>query len=157
ERARLVQRRLERAETVAPVDERDRMRGRVLQAERPVERRVTPADDHAARAAEDIFLADEVVEAAPLPLVDADGDELAGLEGPVAGRDDEGAREIGAALVGRDREQLLAVLVDPLERLDLLTQVHVRAVLEALLGTAVDELLRQDLRVAGDVVDVLLG
>jgi hypothetical protein len=35
--------------------------------------------------------------------------------------------------------------------------MHVRAVLETLLGAAVDELLGEDLRVAGDVVDVLLG
>ena len=34
--------------------------------------------------------------------------------------------------------------------------MHLRAVLQTLLGAAVDELLGEDLRVAGDVVDVLL-
>src|SRR5262249_31274266 len=113
-------------------------------------------DDDAARAAEDLLLAHEVVEPAALPLVDAVDDELARLERAVASGDDERAGEVRAALVGRDRQQLLAVLVDPLERLHLLAEVDVGAVLEALLGAAVDEVLGQDLRVAGDVVDVLL-
>jgi hypothetical protein len=156
ELACLVHRGLERAEPVTAVDESDRMRGGVLQAERPVERRVAAADDDAARIAEDLLLAHEVVEASALPLVDPVDDELARLERSVSGGDDQRAREVRAALVGRDREQLLAVLVDPLERLHLLAQVHLRAVLEALLGAAVDELLGQDLRIAGDVVDVLL-
>src|SRR5207302_4659863 len=34
---------------------------------------------------------------------------------------------------------------------------HLRAVLEALLGTELDELLPEDLRMPGNVVDVLLG
>ncbi len=62
------------------------------------------------------------------------------------------------ASLGRPhREQLLAVLVDPLERLHLFSEEDIGPVLEALLGTEVDERLAEDLRMPGDVVDVLLG
>ena len=46
---------------------------------------------------------------------------------------------------------------DLLERPHLLAEPHVGAVLEPLLGAEVDERLPLDPRVAGDVVDVLLG
>jgi len=82
--------------------------------------------------------------------------ELARLEGPVAGGDDQRPAEEGAALVRRDREQLLAVLAQALERLDFLAQSHVGAVLEPLLGAEIDQRLTLDLRIAGDVEDVLL-
>ena len=42
-------------------------------------------------------------------------------------------------------------------RLHLLAQAHLGAVLEALLGAELDEPRAEDLRMAGDVVDVLLG
>jgi hypothetical protein len=70
--------------------------------------------------------------------------------------DDHRAREVRAALLCRQRVDLLAVLAEPLERLRLLAEDHLRAVLEALLHAEVDELLAEDLRVSGDVVDVLL-
>src|SRR5207245_1807475 len=44
-----------------------------------------------------------------------------------------------------------------LEGLRLLAEDDLRAVLKALLGAHVDELLSQDLRVPGDIEDVLLG
>ena len=44
-----------------------------------------------------------------------------------------------------------------LERLHFLAEVNLRAVLQALLGAELDELRAEDLRVTGDVVDVLLG
>ena len=80
------------------------MLGRVLEAERPVERAVAAAHDHARPVAEDILLADEVVEALSLPDIDVVDPELARLEGPVAGGDDQRPAEEGTALVGRDRE-----------------------------------------------------
>src|SRR4051794_15525770 len=132
------------------------MLGRVLEAERPVERAVAAADDHARAVTEDVLFPDEVVEALALPHIDVVDPELARLEGPVAGGDDERPAQEGAALVGRDREQLLAVLAPTLERLHLLAKPDLRAVLEALLGPEIDELLPLDLRVPGDVVDVLL-
>ena len=52
---------------------------------------------------------------------------------------------------------LLAVGADPLEVLDLLVEEDLGSELEALLDAEVDERLALDLRVAGDVVDVLLG
>ena len=56
-----------------------------------------------------------------------------------------------------DRPQLLAVGLDPLERLDGLAEQRLGAVLQALLDHAVDVLLAVDLREARDVEDVLLG
>src|SRR6266480_1545885 len=152
----LVHRGLERSEVVAPVDERDRVPGRVLEAERPVERAVAAAYDHTRSVAENILLAHEVVEALALPDIDVVDPELARLESPVAGGDDQRPAEEGAALVRRDRQQLLAVLAQALERLHFLAQPHIGAVLEPLLGAEVDERLPLDLRVAGDVEDVLL-
>src|SRR5262249_14551740 len=156
ERTRLVDRRLERAEVVAPVHEPDRMLGRVLQPERPVERRVAAADDHAGAVAEDLLLAHEVVHAAALPVLDPLDPELARLERAVARGDDQRTGQVRAALVGADREQLLAVLAQALERLHLLAEVDVRLILQPLLGAELDELRALDLRMAGDVVHVLL-
>ena len=73
------------------------------------------------------------------------------------GGDDERAAEVGRVAARRDGKELLAVLRDPLEGLHLLAEVHVSAPLEALLGAELDEVAAQDLRVAGDVEDVLLG
>src|SRR5215213_11118597 len=115
-----------------------------------------PHDD-AAPVAEDLLLAHEVVETSPLPLVDAVDAELPRLEGAVAGGDDQRAREIGAALVGADGEDLLPVVIDTVERLHLFPQPDLGAVLEALLRAEVDERLSENLRVTRDVVDVLLG
>ena len=156
ERARLVHRRLERPEVVAAVDERDRRLRRVLQPERPVQRRVAAADDHARAVAEDVLFAHEVMDALVLPRLDPLDPELAWLEGAVAGGDDQRAGEVGAALVGADREELLAVLAHAFQRLHLLAEQHLGAVLEPLLGAELDQLRAEDLRVAGDVVDVLL-
>src|SRR5207302_9173153 len=157
ELAGLVHRRLERAEAVAAVDERDRVAGRVLQAERPVERRVAAADDHALLADEDALLTHDVVEPLALPFVDALDAELARLERAVARGDDERAAAEHVPLVGADREQLLAALLARFERAHLLAEPEVGIELEPLLGAEVDEGLALDLRVAGDVVDVLLG
>ncbi len=74
----------------------------------------------------------------------------------MAGGDDHRAREVGVALIGRERQQLFAVLAHALERLRLLAETDVGAVLEPLLGAHVDELLAEDLGKARDVVDVLL-
>src|SRR6185437_16002575 len=154
---RLADRGLERAEVVAPVDERDRRLGRVLQPQRPVERRVAAAHDHAGAVAEDVLLAHEVVDALALPEIDPLDPELPRLEGAVAGGDDQRARQVRATLFGADREQLLAVLAQALERPHLLAEPDVGAVLEPLLRAELDERRPLDLRVAGDVVDVLLG
>ena len=156
ERARLLHGGLERTEPLAPVDERDRQTRRVLEAERPVERGVASADDHAGLVAEDLLPSDEVVEPAALPVVDVIDLELAGLERAVTRRDDQHAGRERLALVGGEDQLLLAVDPDPLEILHLLVQEDLGAELEALLDTEVDEGLALDLRVAGDVVDVLL-
>ena len=156
ELARLVQGGLQRPEPVAAMDERDRKVGRVLEAERPVERGVAAADDHAALARELRLLLDHVVEAPSKPRVDVVDAEPARLEGPVARRDDHRAGEVGVPRVRRQCEHVFAVLADPLERLRLLAEPHVGAVLKALLRAHVDELLAEDLREPGHVVDVLL-
>src|SRR5207245_638614 len=117
-----VHRGLEGPELVPPVDERDRRAGGVLQAQRPVESGIAAADDHAGLVAEDVLLAHEVVQALALPRVDPLDAELPGLEGAVTGGDDERARQIRATLVRRQREDLLAVLVDALEGLRLLPE-----------------------------------
>src|SRR5919201_1164704 len=78
------------------------------------------------------------------------------LERSVAGRDDQRAAQVRPPLVRRDREQLLAVLAQTLERLTLLAEQDLRLVLEPLLRAELDESLSLDLRMAGDVVDVLL-
>ena len=134
----LVHRRLERPEVVAAVDERDRVLGRVLEAERPVERAIAAADDHTRSVAENVLLPHEVVETLALPDIDVVDPELARLEGPVAGGDDQRPAEEGAALVRRDREELLAVLAQALERLNFLAQSNLGAVLEPLLGAEID-------------------
>ena len=149
--------RLERAEAVAAVDERDRLVRRVLEAERPVERGVAAADDDAGLVAEDLLAADEVVQALALPGVDVVDLELARLEGAVPCGDDQRPGRERLALVRGEDEDLLAVGADPLEVLDLLAEVDVGPELEALLDAEVDERLALDLRVPGDVVDVLLG
>src|SRR5207244_11823973 len=97
-------------EPVAAGDQRDWVPRRVLEAERPVERRVAAADDHALLVEELRLLADDVVQAASLPVVDPLDPELPRLEGAVAGRDDQRAAEVRAALVRADPEQLLAVV-----------------------------------------------
>ena len=156
ELARLLDRGLERAEALAPVDERDREPSRVLEAERPVEGRVAAADDDARLVPEDLLPPDEVVEPAALPVVDVLDLELARLEGPVPGRHDQHAGRERLALVGGEDEVLLAVDADALEVLHLLAEEDLGPELEALLDAEVDERLAQDLRMAGDVVDVLL-
>src|SRR5205807_8127479 len=96
----------EPAEAVTAVDQVDGRLGRVLQVHGPVEGRVAAADDDAA-AAEEIGLAlDEVLQAAPHPLVEAVDGQRAGLEGTVAGGDDERAREVRVA-VGLEPPHLL--------------------------------------------------
>src|SRR5215213_2176408 len=110
EPTRLIDGGFERPEPVAPVDERDREVGGVLQAERPVERGVAAADDDAVLALEDVLARDEVVEPAAFPVVDPLELELPRLEGAMAGRDDQRAREKPFTRLGRQREQLLAVL-----------------------------------------------
>ena len=97
------------------------------------------------------------MEAFALPLVDPVDAELPGLEGAVTGGDDDRARKVGAARLRRQREVLLPVLIDELESLRLLAEDDLRAVLEALLGAHLDELLPEDLRMPGDVEHVLLG
>ena len=157
EPSRLVHRSLERAEAVAAMDERDRQVGRVLEPERPVERRVAAADDDAVLALEDVLARDEVVEPAALPVVDPLELELPRLEGAVAGGHDQRPREELLARLRRQSEELLAVLRDAREIGDLFVEMDVGAELEPLLDAEVDEILAPDLRVAGDVVDVLLG
>ena len=104
----------------------------------------------------DVLLAHDVVEALALPLVDPLDAELPRLERAVTGGDDDRSRQVGPALLRRQRQELLAVLADALERLRLLAEDHLGAVLETLLDAEVDERLPEDLRVPGDVVDVLL-
>src|SRR5262249_52497090 len=70
---------------------------------------------------------------------------------------DQRSAQVRTALVGRDREHLLAVLAQPLQALDLLAEQNLGAVLEALLRAQLYQRLTLDLWVAGDVVDVLLG
>src|SRR5688572_16867548 len=86
--ARLLDGGLQRTEALAPVHQRDRQVSGVLQAERPIEGRVAPADDDARLAPEDVLAPHEVMKAPALPVVDAVDLELAGLEGAVACRDD---------------------------------------------------------------------
>ncbi len=156
EPARLAHGRLERAEAIAAVDERDRKTRRVLETKRPVERGVTAADDDAALVPEDVLLLHEVVEPAALPLVDAIDPELPRLEGAVPRRHDHDSRRKGLAGLGRDDEVLLAVGLDAVERGDLLAQMHLWVELEALLDAEVDEALALHLRMPGDVEEVLL-
>ena len=59
--------------------------------------------------------------------------------------------------MGGEDENLPPVGTDALESLTSLSQVHVGPELEALLDAEVDERLALDLRVPGDVVDMLLG
>src|SRR5262245_26806591 len=134
------------------MNERDRQVGGVLEAERPVERRVAAADDHTAFAGEHVLLADEVVEPAALPVVDPVDPELARLERAVAGGDDDRLRL--DRLAGRGRNGL--DLIARRELAHLLAKEDVGAELESLLGAEVDEGLTLDLRMARDVVDVLL-
>src|SRR5262245_46152214 len=105
------------------MDERDRQVGGVLEAERPVERRVAAADDHAALAGEHVLLPDEVVEPAALPVVDPVDPELARLERAVAGGDDDRLRL--DRLAGRGRDDL--DLVTRRELADLLAEEDVCA------------------------------
>jgi hypothetical protein len=139
------------------VDERDREVGGVLEAQRPIERRIASADDDAGLAPEDILAPHEVVQPAALPHIDVLNLELARLERTVAGGDDQRAREKALAGLSRERQELLAVLRDALEVGDLLAEMDVRAELKALFDAQVDEFLPQDLRMPGDIVDVLLG
>ena len=118
--------------------------------------RVASADDHAALTGELRLLAHDVVEAAAEPLVDVVDLRPTRLERTVPGGDDHHAREIGVALVGRGARAGPRRSRSPARAsLPLLAQAHVGPVLEALLGAHVDELLAEDLREAGDVVNVL--
>src|SRR5205814_10310065 len=109
ELTRLVDRRFEGAAALAPVDDGDRVSRRVLEPEHPVERRVAAADDDAGAVAEDILLANEVMEALSLPRVDAVDPERAGLEGAVTRGDDQRPAQVRPAAVRRDGKELLAV------------------------------------------------
>src|SRR6476646_3752260 len=139
------------------MDEGNWMPGGVVQPERPVERTISAADDHAGAVAEDVLLSDEVVEPFSFPGVDVVDPELARLERAVAGGDDQGTAQVRASLLGRDREELLAVLVQALEHLNLLAQQDFRAILEPLLRAELDKGLALDLRMPCNVEDVLLG
>ena len=98
------------------------------------------------------------MEALPLPLVDALDAELARLEGPVAGRDDDHARLDPPARRASSAESTSSPFWPRrVEVSHLLAEHDVGAELEALLGAEVDERLPLDLRVAGHVEDVLLG
>src|SRR5215211_3915205 len=156
EPARLLHRRLERPKAVAPVDEGNRKLCGVLQPQRPVEGRVPAAHDHARFAGEDLFTPDEVMEASALPVVDSLERELPRLEGAVSSGDDEGAREEAPARLRRQAEHLLAVLADPREIGHLLVAVDVGPELVAGRDAEVEERLAKDLRMPGDVADVLL-
>src|SRR4051812_30659152 len=72
------------------------------------------------------------------------------------GDDDRLARHLRAG-AGLDREELTVLVSGPRERLHLLSEHDLRAELEALLRAEIYKRLAADLRVAGDVVDVLLG
>ena len=130
EPAHLALRRLEPAEAVAAMHEVDRPRGGALQVDRPVERGVAAADDHAALVGELGLALDEVVQPAPAPGLEPLDRQRARLEGPVAGGDDQRAAEVVAALVGREAPDLLAFVLDPLELAHVLAEVHVAAVLQ---------------------------
>ena len=108
--------RLEATEAVAAVDEVDRPGRRVLQVDRPVERRVATSDDHAAPACRTRPCASRSSEGPCRAILEPRDRQRARLERAMTRGDDQRAREVVAALVGREAPQLLAVDLDALER-----------------------------------------
>ena len=64
---------------------------------------------------------------------------------------------VRVSIVFPEAVEIVKISSPEIELAHLLAQQKVGAVLEALLGAEVDERLALDLRMAGDVVDVLLG
>ena len=92
-----------------------------------------------------------------LPLVDPLDSELARLEGAVAGGHDQRARADRWPPWVVSVEDLVVPIARALEVAYLLAEVDLGPELEALLDAEVDERLALDLRMPGDVEDVLLG
>ena len=147
----LLDRRLVGAEAVAAMHERHALGG-VEQVDDPVAGAVAAADDDHALALELALGADEVVRAAALPGGHVVVGQLLGLEGAVPAGDDHGARA-QVALVGVQDDEVVL----PRDRVGRGLQMHGHVeLLDRLLAVQLDEVLGQDLGVAGNVEDPLL-
>ena len=144
-----------RTKTVAPVDHHDRL-GDPLQVHRPVERRVTAADDQDPLAGERLQIQHAIVQPFVVPPVDVFERQLARGERADAARDQDRPAGI-LVLVGHDREARLPVLLAAAQPGDLFRQVHRRLPLQALLGEPFHQVLRENLRKSRNVEDVFLG
>jgi hypothetical protein len=150
-----------RAEPVAAVHQRHVL-GAPDELRAPVERRVAAADDHHPLAPVVVGVRDHVVDAAPVPPLGDGLRQPARAEGADARRDDDGARrELAVARLEHEVPRALgarpvAVADDLAQPGDRAVQVRGEAPPRLLLHQAPHEILRQHLRVAGDVEDVLL-
>ena len=150
----LVDGQLVRAKALAAMTQRDRLGG-VQEVDDPVAGRVAAADDQHALAGELGLRADEVVHAAALPRRQVIARQLLGLEGAVAAGDDHrAAAQLGEVRVVRAQDDDVVL---PVDRLDRRLEVHRDVeLLERLAAQHLDEVLREDLRMAGHVEDPLL-
>ncbi len=147
----LLNRRRVSAEAVPTVDHRQLGRD-VLEDEGPVESRIPATDE------EDLFVSiglrifDRIVDARAKQLVIAGTSQMTGLEGALATGDHDG---LGAVVGGTSAQHEVVSL--SLERGDLLVEHHLGLELHGLLDHVLGKVLRQNLRDAADVEDVLLG
>ena len=154
----VVDRHLVRAEGRAAMDERDLGRG-AQQVQHPVARGVAATDDHHPLAGELGLLADQVVRALALPRRHVVARQLLRLEGAVPASDDDRPGEEVAAVGDRADDPAVGILgvglvLDSLGgRLEMDRHVEL---LEALLAQLVHQVLGDDPREAGNVVDPLL-
>jgi hypothetical protein len=160
-RLELGHRRAVGAEAVAAVHQRHVL-GAPDELRAPVERRVAAADDHHPLAPVVVGVRDHVVDAAPVPPLGDGLRQPPRAERADAGRDHDGARR-ELAVGGLEHEVARALGAAAVAVAPLLAQpgdaaVEVRRLVPAprLLGEVLHEVLRQHLREAGDVEDVLL-
>src|SRR6185369_1381156 len=142
-----------RAELVTTMQKREMACDR-REIERPVERTVAAADDEQALVAELLHLAHRVEHRLLFIGLYAGNGRTFGLERAAAGRDQHHLAFERLARVGLHAEQGIA---DPLDRLDHLLQMKLRAERLDLLHQGVDQALAGAHRNARNVVDRLLG
>ena len=140
-----------RAEAIAPVNQRD-FRRDVAQLVRPVERRVAATDDHDPAIAKFLRIRHDLVHAATIPRLGTGLRKPAWRERPDAAGNDHRARG-EAVTLGRQHEMPI-LLGEPDHPL---SEKRPRAELARLRGELDHQVLRENLREATDVEDVLLG
>src|SRR5438105_3076133 len=140
-----------RAVAVAPVNE-SHFAGSSAKLLRPIESRVASANDYDLLSAEFGRIADAVMNATAVPLLGTGLGKTPRRKGADAGGDDDGPRRKAVGL--RHEDQMIVFSLQPRH---VLIQECRKLELRGLLRERLDQVLRENLRVARYIEDVLLG